>query len=377
MNFVKNLLLKLRREAKRVRISVEEVGITSRKVDVTYKDIGTTMEDMKTTNEDISMINLIGTIEAIAKIFYEREHVKKEGSIYSYDELREVFQANKCLENFFDQLYLAARPLERGTRNEGIDTLANLGVSTTSKAVDQKKQIADGHEKYVENALSKYLDKAFVLNIDDYYNIHISWQSDSTSTSRPAHMATIVANLCFMAAIPYNGVLNPKFIDSELIIKHLDKQFITTLGIPYHECYQNYRGERSNNELIEKLTLHSYNDSYTNCFDNGIVLSCGHGYHGCCLQRCNFKCLICLGYLKNEIKVNIKSLKLSMTKNLGENKFIEEQAEGTGDDESDDTEAVVGKIEIEDNLLENAKKTFLNAKIRCIYFKKNLINSFK
>ncbi|RIB12203.1 hypothetical protein C2G38_2201278 [Gigaspora rosea] len=254
MNFVENPIQKLRREAKRVRISVGEVETTPGKVNVAYKDIGTTMEDI--TNEDVSMVDLIGTIKAMARIFYEREHIKKEGPIYSYDELREVFQANKCLENFLDQLYLAARPLERGektmnriqklilhicyllaslnntkinsfkfdvayyldsvgTSNEGIDTLAKLGVSTTSRA------------------------------------------SDSTSTSRPAHMATIVANPCFTALIPRNGVLNPKFIDSELIIKHLGERFITTLGIPYHEHCQNYRGERSDNDLIEKLTLHS------------------------------------------------------------------------------------------------------------------------
>ncbi|RIB13863.1 hypothetical protein C2G38_2040637 [Gigaspora rosea] len=167
-----NLLQKLRREAKRVRILVGEVETTPEKVNVAYKDVGTTMEDI--TNEDVSMVDLIGTIKAMARIFYEREHIKKEGPIYSYDELRE--------------------------------------------------------------------------------------QSNSTSTSRPAHMATIVANPCFTAPIPRNGVLNPKFIDSELIIKHLGKRFITTLGIPYHEHCQNYRGERSDNDLIEKLTLHSYND---------------------------------------------------------------------------------------------------------------------
>ncbi|RIB07392.1 hypothetical protein C2G38_2214559 [Gigaspora rosea] len=290
MNFVAN---PLRRGAKRVKVEVEEVKVT------TSEEIE---ENVETMDEEVSMIDLVRTIEAMSRLFYEREHVKKEGPIYSYDELRKVFQANKYLENFLDQLYLAARPLERGektmnrikksiihicyllaslnntkinsfkfdvayyldsagTSNEGIDTLANLGVSTMSRSVDRrKKKIADAHEKYVENALSKYLDKAFVLNIDDYHNIHVPRQSDSTSTSRPAHMATIVANPCSITAIPRNGMLNPKFIDSELIIKHLDERFITTLGIPYHERCQNYRGECFDDKLIEKLTLHSYND---------------------------------------------------------------------------------------------------------------------
>ncbi|CAG8847164.1 3610_t:CDS:1, partial [Gigaspora margarita] len=187
------------------------------------------------------------------------------------------FQTNEGLKNFLDQLYLAARPLERtdqtmnrmkklivhicyllaslnntkinsfkfdiacyldsvGTSNEGLDTLANLGVTTTSRAVDQrKKKVADTHEKYVEISLSKNLGNAFVLNIDDYHNIHIPQQSNSTSTSRPAYMATIIANPCPVLAILRNRALNPKIIDDELIMKHLDEQFIINLGIPYNE----------------------------------------------------------------------------------------------------------------------------------------------
>ncbi|RIB30499.1 hypothetical protein C2G38_2152436 [Gigaspora rosea] len=276
MNFVENPLQKLRREAKRVRISVGEVETIPGKINVAYKDIGTTMEDI--TNEDVSMVDLIETIKAMARIFYEREHIKKEGPIYSYDELREVFQANKCLENFLDQLYLAARPLERGEKTMNriqklilhicylLASLNNTKINSfkfdVAYYLDSVGMSNEGIDMLanLENALSKYLDKAFVLNIDDYYNIHVPRQSDSTSTSRPAHMATIVANPCFTALIPRNGVLNSKFIDSELIIKHLGERFITTLGIPYHERCQNYRGEHSDNDLIEKLTLHSYND---------------------------------------------------------------------------------------------------------------------
>ena len=274
MSYVENPLQKA---AKKVKVSVEEV-------------------------DSVGMVDLVGAIKTMARIFYEREHATSKGPVYSYDELQEVFQANQGLEDFLNQLYLAARPLERteqtmgrmkklivhicyllaslnntkinafkfdlayyldsvGTSNEGLDTMANLGVTTTSRSVDRKKKkIADAHDKYVENALSKYLDKAFVLNIDDYHNIHVPRQSDTTSTSRPTHMATIVANPCLMPAIPRNGAFNPKFIDGELIMKHLDERFIINLGIPYHERCQNYRGECSDDELIEQLTLHSYND---------------------------------------------------------------------------------------------------------------------
>ena len=38
-----------------------------------------------------------------------------------------------------------------GTSNEGLNTMANLGATTTSRAVDRKKkQVADEHNKYCE-----------------------------------------------------------------------------------------------------------------------------------------------------------------------------------------------------------------------------------
>ena len=49
---------------------------------------------------------------------------------------------------------------------DSVDT--SLGVTTTSRAVDRKKkQVADEHEKYVENALTKYSKNTFLLNVDD------------------------------------------------------------------------------------------------------------------------------------------------------------------------------------------------------------------
>ena len=129
------------------------------------------------------------------------------------------------LKGFFDQLYLAAQPFEHneqtmdrmkrlmvficyllaslnntkinsfkfdlafyldsvGTSNEGLNTMANLGATTTSRAVDRKKkQVADEHKKYVENALTKYSKSAFLLNVDDYHSIHVQRQPDTTTTS--------------------------------------------------------------------------------------------------------------------------------------------------------------------------------------------------
>ncbi|CAJ0744918.1 11373_t:CDS:2, partial [Entrophospora sp. SA101] len=65
-----------------------------------------------------------------------------------------------------------------------------------------------------------------------------------------------------MLAIPRNGASNPKIFDDELIMKHLDNRFITNLGVSYNDRMQDYIGnECSDDELMIRLTLHSYNDS--------------------------------------------------------------------------------------------------------------------
>jgi hypothetical protein len=48
---------------------------------------------------------------------------------------------------------------------DSVDT--SLGVTTASRAVDRKKkQVADEHEKYVEN-VTKYSKNTFLLNVDN------------------------------------------------------------------------------------------------------------------------------------------------------------------------------------------------------------------
>ena len=62
-------------------------------------------------------------------------------------------------------------------------------------------------------------------------------------------MATIIANPCSIPAIPRNGVLNPKIVDKELVMKHLDRRFIANLGIRYYDRMQNRARERSDDAL--------------------------------------------------------------------------------------------------------------------------------
>ena len=70
-----------------------------------------------------------------------------------------------------------------GTSNEGLNTMANLEVTTTSRAVDHKKKImSDAHDDYVENAFRQYSENALVLNVDDYHNIHVQRKPNTTET---------------------------------------------------------------------------------------------------------------------------------------------------------------------------------------------------
>ncbi len=201
MSFVKN---PLKKGPKRVRINEN----------VTYEE------------EISTKIDFSRAIKAIAKIFYEREHSKKEQSIYSFSEMRKIFQEiESSLKDFFDQLYLAARPLEHNeqmmdrikklmvlicyllaslnnmkinsfkfdlrfyldsvdTSNEGLNTMANLGMSTTSRIIDRKKKrMSDAHGEYVEKALANHSENSFILNIDNYHNIHVQRRPDTTSIS--------------------------------------------------------------------------------------------------------------------------------------------------------------------------------------------------
>lgn len=148
---------------------------TKIKESIELGDIESTMrEDVEAVDgeEEVSMINFIGVIRSMARIFYEREHTRKEGPIYSFDEMRELLpHIDPSLKTFFDQLYSLARPLEHceqtvgrmkrlivflcyllaslnnskinsfkfdlayyldsvGTSNEGLNTLANIGITT-------------------------------------------------------------------------------------------------------------------------------------------------------------------------------------------------------------------------------------------------------
>jgi len=133
----------------------------------------------------------------------------------------------------------------------------------------------------VKNILEGYMGNVFVLNVNDYYNIHVQWQPNTTETFWAAHIATILANPCPILAISYIRVFNSKIVNNELIKKHFDMQFITNLDISYHNRIQNYtREECSDEEVISRLMIYSYNMSSaapTWSLDKELVGSCDFG----------------------------------------------------------------------------------------------------
>ncbi|CAH1768280.1 8271_t:CDS:2, partial [Entrophospora sp. SA101] len=65
--------------------------------------------------------------------------------------------------------------------------------------------------------------------------------------------------------ISCNGVLNPKIFDNELIMKHLNYQFITNIGVSYNDYMQDYIGkECSDDELMDNDSSPNHTWSRTN-----------------------------------------------------------------------------------------------------------------
>ena len=129
------------------------------------------------TNEFNPILSFSKAIEMITNILYTRENQDKEPIIYSFDEFRTIMEAKDArLKLFFDELYLSSNPSSKnkdsqarakkqllficyflceirnkfvnnakkdltiyldstGVSNASIDTLANLGITTTSRTI--------------------------------------------------------------------------------------------------------------------------------------------------------------------------------------------------------------------------------------------------
>ncbi|CAG8800561.1 45280_t:CDS:2, partial [Gigaspora margarita] len=195
---VKNPLDKLSKQAKNTNIEEDVEN------EVTY-------EEDKSTK-----IELSEAIKMLAKIFYEREY------------------------DFFNQICLAAQPLERSSQT--MDRMKKLMLFIC----------------YLLASLHNSKINVFKFDIANYLDLV------STSNKGINTMANFGVILTTRSVNP----INPKIIDYELIARHLDKRFIVNLGVPYYFHSQDSKKICFEDELIDKLTVHSYNDRIENKTNN-------------------------------------------------------------------------------------------------------------
>jgi len=80
-----------------------------------------------------------------------------------------------------------------GASSSSIDTLANIGISVTRKTVDRQKNLTSiEHQQSVDDYCLQNINNMFILNIDDYHNIHRRNQPTLIQTHNIYHFATIL-----------------------------------------------------------------------------------------------------------------------------------------------------------------------------------------
>ncbi|EXX68951.1 hypothetical protein RirG_100420 [Rhizophagus irregularis DAOM 197198w] len=283
------------------------------------------LEHMTIPNE----VSLSDKIIKMSNILYHNQHKLNQKPIYEPTTFKIMLEAaDKDLVGFFDELYIGTNPHTKsdktnennkkklvslcyflasinnkyinsikadigsylqtsGASSSSIDTLANIGFSIRRMTVDrQKNLISNEHQQTVDIYCLQNIEKIFILNIDDYHNIHRRNKPTLLETHNIFHFVTILLNSnSNIAAIPYcsNNILihNPKGIDFKLIIKNFEDFFmkqidsyenrVENLNVhDYDGRIQNYQELRSlNNSKLVDFILHSLHSTkdYIECLD--------------------------------------------------------------------------------------------------------------
>ncbi|CAB4393151.1 uncharacterized protein OCT59_028409 [Rhizophagus irregularis] len=123
----------------------------------------------------------------MSNILYNNQHKLNQKPIYDPTAFKKMLEtADENLIGFFDELYIGTRaPNESilkhigsylqtsGTSSSSIDILANIGFSITRKTVNrQKALISESHQDTINNYCLQNIENMFILNIDNYHNIH-------------------------------------------------------------------------------------------------------------------------------------------------------------------------------------------------------------
>ncbi|CAB4389354.1 unnamed protein product [Rhizophagus irregularis] len=113
----------------------------------------------------------------------------------------------------------------------------------------------------------------FILNIDDYHNIHRRNQPTLLKTHDINHFVTILLNSnSNIPKIPYYSlnripIHDPKGVDFKLIIDYIDVSFMSKLGKSYYqqnEMWKQYLSDDSYENKLEFLTVHNYDGRVQN-----------------------------------------------------------------------------------------------------------------
>uniref|UniRef100_U9SNF3 Uncharacterized protein n=1 Tax=Rhizophagus irregularis (strain DAOM 181602 / DAOM 197198 / MUCL 43194) TaxID=747089 RepID=U9SNF3_RHIID len=245
----------------------------------------------------------------MSNILYKNQHQLKQKPIYDYTVFKMMLETtDEQLIRFFNELYEGTNPANKsektnnsnkkklvslcyflasinnkyingikvdigsylqtsGASATSIDILANIGLSVLRKTVDrQKKVISDEHEQSVDNYCLQNIEKMFVLNIDDYHNIHRRTMPSLLETHNIFHFVTILLNSNpNISKIPYysNNISlhNPKGIDFKLIIEKFENHFMNQIGKSYYEqneLWKQFLIEDSYENRVENLNVHNY-----------------------------------------------------------------------------------------------------------------------
>ncbi|GET52683.1 hypothetical protein GLOIN_2v1880440 [Rhizophagus irregularis DAOM 181602=DAOM 197198] len=209
------------------------------------KDILNTGEELQQFESDYqeimtqlkisSEIKLSSKIIKMSNILYNNQHRLNLKPIYDPIAFKTMLEtADKDLIGFFDELYAGTNPNTKsettnnnnkkklvslcyflasinnkyingikvdigsyletsGASSSSIDTLANIGVSVTRKTVNRKKNfISNEHQQTVDNYCLQNIENMFILNIDDYHNIHRRNQPTLLQTHNIYHFELIL-----------------------------------------------------------------------------------------------------------------------------------------------------------------------------------------
>ncbi|PKK60752.1 hypothetical protein RhiirC2_792866 [Rhizophagus irregularis] len=252
---------------------IEVLGLDGNDVFYSGEELKQLELDFQEILEHITIPNEVSLSDKIIKmsnILYHNQHKLNQKPIYEPTTFKIMLEAaDKDLKKLVSLCYFLASINNKyinsikadigsylqtsDASSSSIDTLANIGFSIRRMTVDQK---------------------IFILNIDDYHNIHRHNKPTllETLTHNIFHFVSILLNSnSNIAAIPYcsNNILihNPKGIDFKLIIKNFEDFFMKQIGKSYYEqneLWKQFLIEDSYENRVENLNVHDYDGRIQN-----------------------------------------------------------------------------------------------------------------